>query len=71
MLQNPVGQAYVGSYALMKLDEGCTMVTPGVVVDSGSFVVTKANVGTYDQDRAAKTDVAEGGLRHQVPRSAP
>jgi ribose transport system substrate-binding protein len=55
VLQNPVGQAYVGSYALMKLDEGCTMVTPGVVVDSGSFVVTQANVGTYDQDRAAKT----------------
>jgi ribose transport system substrate-binding protein len=55
VLQNPVGQAYVGSYALMKLDEGCTMATPGVIVDSGSFVVTQANVGTYDQDRAAKT----------------
>jgi ribose transport system substrate-binding protein len=39
----------------MKLDEGCTMVTPGVVIDSGSFVVTNANVATYDQDRAAKT----------------
>ncbi|HZD99861.1 MAG TPA: substrate-binding domain-containing protein [Micromonosporaceae bacterium] len=55
VLQNPVGQAYVGAYALMKLDEGCTMVTPGVVIDSGSFVVTNANVATYDQDRAAKT----------------
>ena len=55
VLQNPVGQAYVGAYALMKLDGGCTMVQPGVVVDSGSFVVTQANVGTYDQDRAAKT----------------
>jgi ribose transport system substrate-binding protein len=55
VLQNPVGQAYVGSYALMKLDGGCTMAQPGVVVDSGSFVVTQANVGTYDQDRAAKT----------------
>ena len=55
VLQNPVGQAYVGSYALTKLDEGCTMATPGVVIDSGSFVVTQANVGTYDQDRSAKT----------------
>jgi ribose transport system substrate-binding protein len=56
VLQNPVGQAYVGSYALMKLAGGCTMNTPGVVVDSGSFVVTKANVDTYDTDRQAKTD---------------
>jgi ribose transport system substrate-binding protein len=56
VLQNPVGQAYVGSYALMKLAGGCTMTTPGVIVDSGSFVVTQANVDTYDNDRQAKTD---------------
>jgi ribose transport system substrate-binding protein len=56
VLQNPVGQAYVGSYALMKLSGGCTMAQPGVVVDSGSFVVTKANVDSYDTDRQAKTD---------------
>lgn len=56
VLQNPVGQAYVGSYALMKLAGGCTMTTPGVIVDSGSFVVTQANVDTYDNDRHAKTD---------------
>jgi ribose transport system substrate-binding protein len=56
VLQNPVGQAYVGSYALMKLSTGCTMAQPGVVVDSGSFVVTKANIDTYDTDRQAKTD---------------
>ncbi|WP_155375000.1 sugar ABC transporter substrate-binding protein [Catellatospora vulcania] len=55
VLQNPVGQAYVGSYALVKLSEGCTMATPGVIIDSGSFVVTTANVATYDNDRAAKT----------------
>jgi ribose transport system substrate-binding protein len=53
--QNPVGQATVGSYALMKLAGGCTMSQPGVVVDSGSFVVTKANVDTYDSERQAKT----------------
>jgi ribose transport system substrate-binding protein len=56
VLQNPVGQALVGSYALMKLSGGCTMAKPGVVVDSGSFVVTKANVDTYEADRTAKTD---------------
>jgi ribose transport system substrate-binding protein len=55
VLQNPVGQALVGSYALMKLAGGCTMKQPGVVVDSGSFVVTKANVANYDADRQAKT----------------
>jgi ribose transport system substrate-binding protein len=53
--QNPVGQAYVGSYALMKLSGGCTMKSPGVIIDSGSFVVTKDKVDTYDNDRKAKT----------------
>jgi ribose transport system substrate-binding protein len=56
VLQNPVGQALVGSYALMKLSGGCTMKTPGVVIDSGSFVVTTANVASYETDRQAKTD---------------
>ena len=56
VLQNPVGQAYIGSYALMKLSGGCTMKQPGVIVDSGSFVVTKTNAETYDKDRSAKTD---------------
>ncbi|WP_424534970.1 sugar ABC transporter substrate-binding protein [Sphaerisporangium viridialbum] len=56
VLQNPVGQASVGSYALMKLAGGCTMTESGVIIDSGSFVVDKANVDTYDTDRQAKTD---------------
>jgi len=56
VLQNPVGQALVGSYALMKLSGGCTMKQPGVVVDSGSFVVTTANLPSYETDRQAKTD---------------
>jgi ribose transport system substrate-binding protein len=55
VVQNPVGQAYVGAYGLMKLAGGCTMKTPGVSIDSGSFVVTKANVATYDAERQAKT----------------
>lgn len=56
VLQNPVGQAYVGAYALTKLSGGCTMTTSGVIIDSGSFVVTQANVGSYDNDRQGKTD---------------
>ncbi|GAB3937313.1 sugar ABC transporter substrate-binding protein [Micromonospora vulcania] len=55
VLQNPVGQASVGSYALMKLAGGCTMTEPGVTIDSGSFVVTKDNLGSYETDRTATT----------------
>lgn len=54
--QNPVGQGFVGSYALSKLVEGCTMAEDGVIIDSGSFVVTADNVDTYDDEREAKTD---------------
>jgi ribose transport system substrate-binding protein len=53
--QNPVGQVSVGAYALMKLSGGCTVSQPGVIIDSGSFVVTKSNVDTYDTERQAKT----------------
>jgi len=50
--QNPSGQAYVGSWVLAQLASGaCTVKDPGVIVDSGSFVVTKDNVATYDQER--------------------
>jgi ribose transport system substrate-binding protein len=47
VVQNPAGQAYVGAYALMKLAGGCTMKKPGIDIDSGYFVVTKANLTTY------------------------
>jgi ribose transport system substrate-binding protein len=55
VLQNPVGQAYVGAYALMRLEGGCTMKTPGEDIDSGSFVVTTANLSDYDAERQTKT----------------
>lgn len=55
--QNPVGQAYVGSWVLGQLQSGaCTMKEPGVVVDSGSFVVTEANVSDYDAERVAESE---------------
>jgi ribose transport system substrate-binding protein len=56
--QNPTGQAYVGSWVLGQLASGaCEMADPGVIVDSGSFVVTKDNVDTYgdEQDTFAET----------------
>ncbi|MFF1914701.1 substrate-binding domain-containing protein [Streptomyces sp. NPDC058239] len=57
VVQNPVGQADVGAWALALLQtKQCTMRNPGQIVDSGSFVVTKANAGDYDKDRKAKTE---------------
>ena len=53
--QNPVGQAYVGAGCSPGSAQGVHDEEPGVTVDSGSFVVTRANVGTYDQERKAKT----------------
>jgi ribose transport system substrate-binding protein len=54
--QNPVGQAYAGSWALGELgSKACTMKDPGVIIDSGSFIVTKDNVKTYDDERKAMT----------------
>ena len=54
VVQNPWGQAYVGSYVLAALQTGyCTMNEPGLYVDSGSFLVTTENVDTYDAEREA------------------
>jgi ribose transport system substrate-binding protein len=55
VIQNPAGQAYVGAYALMKLAGGCKMKKPGVAIDSGYFVVTKANLATYKSLTKSKT----------------
>ncbi|WP_327247690.1 substrate-binding domain-containing protein [Streptomyces sp. NBC_01320] len=57
VVQNPVGQADVGAWALALLQtKQCTMRTPGQSVDSGSFVVTKENITAYDSARQTKTD---------------
>lgn len=54
VVQNPWGQAYVGGWALAALDTDlCTMNEPGLIVDSGSFLVTQDNVDTYDDERRA------------------
>ncbi|MGW0998207.1 substrate-binding domain-containing protein [Streptomyces sp. NPDC002520] len=57
VVQNPVGQAEVGTWALALLQtKQCTMRHPGQIIDSGSFVVTKTNVATYGAAREAKTE---------------
>jgi ribose transport system substrate-binding protein len=57
VVQNPAGQAEVGAWALALLQsKQCAMRSPGTAVDSGSFVVTKANAADYDKDRQRKTD---------------
>jgi len=57
VVQNPVGQAEVGTWVLALLQtKQCTMRQPGQIIDSGSFVVTKADVDTFDSARKAKTE---------------
>lgn len=57
VVQNPWGQAYVSMWALANLQAGvCTVNDPGFIVDSGSFLVTKDNVDSYDDERLAETD---------------
>jgi ribose transport system substrate-binding protein len=54
VVQNPWGQGYVGSWVLAALgSKACTMKTRGLYVDSGSFLVTKKNITTYDAVRKA------------------
>ncbi|MFT6973489.1 MAG: ribose transport system substrate-binding protein [Pontimonas sp.] len=54
VVQNPWGQGYVGSWVLAALQTGyCTMNESGLYVDSGSFLVTTANVETYNAEREA------------------
>ncbi len=65
--QNPAGQAYIGGWLLALLQsKQCTMKTPGVIVDSGSFVVTKTNVDTYEDERKAKTTALKTEFEKQL-----
>ncbi len=54
--QNPWGQGYVSMWVLANLQAGkCTVNEPGIIVDSGSFLVTKDNVENFDDERVART----------------
>ena len=57
VVQNPTGQAFVGSWVLAQLQtKACTVKDPGVIVDSGSFVVTTDNLETYTDEQDAESD---------------
>ena len=65
MLQNPHGQAYIATYALDKLLNGCSIKadapfspTPQhtTFIDSGTMLVTKDNIGNWQAEMKAVTD---------------
>ena len=65
MLQNPHGQAYIATYALDKLVNGCKIKkdapftpTPQHVtfIDSGTMLVTRENIGTWQEEMKKVTD---------------
>ncbi|KAJ55461.1 sugar ABC transporter substrate-binding protein [Actibacterium mucosum KCTC 23349] len=65
MLQNPHGQAYIATYALDKLLNGCSIkadapFTPTpqheTFIDSGTMLVTKDNIGNWEAEMKAVTD---------------
>jgi len=65
--QNPGGQAYVGSWVLAELQSGaCKVKDPGVTVDSGSFIVTKANVDSYDDERQAEAKKIKDKFQNEL-----
>lgn len=54
--QNPEGQGFLAVWLLALLQsKQCTMTKPGVVVDSGSFVVNSKNVASYNTERKTET----------------
>ncbi|ANJ27508.1 sugar ABC transporter substrate-binding protein [Agromyces aureus] len=67
VVQNPTGQAYVGSWVLAQLQsKACTVKDPGVIVDSGSFVVTGDNVGTYTEEQDAESEKIMGQFENDL-----
>lgn len=56
VVQNLWGQSYIATWALANMQVGnCTVVEPGIVIDSGYFLVTADNLETFDDERKAKT----------------
>lgn len=73
MAQNPYGQGYVGAYVLDLLASGtCTVkadapfvTTPQTArfIDSGTLLISNANVGTYGDDLKALTTEIQTGFK--------
>ncbi len=62
MSQNPYGQAYVASYALDRLRNGCQMNADApFLIDSGTFLIGPDKVETYTDDlKALTTEITDG-----------
>ena len=62
MSQNPYGQAYIGATVLSDLVAGCVPKQDAPFhIDSGTLLITKDNVATYDNERKALTkEIATG-----------
>jgi ribose transport system substrate-binding protein len=55
MAQNPYGQAYLASYSLKLLADGCTYKGADFYIDTGLLFINKDNLATQAQDLAAVT----------------
>lgn len=55
MAQNPYGQAYLASYSLKLLADGCTYKGSDFYIDTGLLFINKDNLATQAQDLAAVT----------------
>jgi len=56
MSQNPYGQAYLGVYSLQLMSQGCTWKKDAPwFIDSGTFLINKDNMPTFEKDMAAFT----------------
>lgn len=73
MAQNPYGQGYVGVYALDLMIGGCKpkadapwIKTPQTAhfIDSGTLVISAANVATYKDDLKAVTNKLQAGFKN-------
>jgi ribose transport system substrate-binding protein len=73
MAQNPYGQGYIGAYVLdLLIGGGCKVKadapwikTPQTAhfIDSGTLVISPANVGTYKNDLKALTTKLQAGFK--------
>jgi len=63
MAQNPYGQAYVASFALDRLRQGCTMAEDApYLIDSGTFLIDAGAVDTYADELKGITDEIQSGF---------
>lgn len=66
MSQNPYGQAYISSKVLADLKMGCVPKQDAPFhIDSGTLLITAANVDTYDEERKALTREITASFREK------